>query len=364
MDNLDTNAKFNEQRQQILSIRKEIKLLAQQVDYLLRNEKPLELLDVDVLMNRTHTLYDMLCAVEVDSQDDFEEEDFDEDMVNVLASAVAGTVDNTETAEKKEEAEPVQEEVTEVPESTHEEPDVETPAEEAPVFNINVFDAPIEEPAEEPQASNPVEEVPAENEVVETVVEEPRQESADNADNFVMYFEDMPADNQTQGDDKIVDDYLFDMEQAQQQEKEQEETPVEKVYSDPIFEIVPPKEDVFVEEEEEKEEEPALTNYFDEQPDQIEMPEDMHNEVEINEDTPVDVQPDLFGDETGEPEILGEKMITEDNSLAAKLQNRPVGDLKSAIGINDKFLFVNGEIQPLNREPQRYTDLQRCVDLS
>ena len=97
MDNLDTNAKFNGQRQQILSIRKEIRLLAQQVDYLLRNEKPLELLDVDVLMNRTHTLYDMLCAVEVDSQEEDFEEDFDEDMVNVLATAV------TATAEVKEE---------------------------------------------------------------------------------------------------------------------------------------------------------------------------------------------------------------------------------------------------------------------
>ena len=31
----------------------------------------------------------------------------------------------------------------------------------------------------------------------------------------------------------------------------------------------------------------------------------------------------------------------EDNSLAARLQRKPVADLISAIGINDKFLFLN-----------------------
>ena len=32
---------------------------------------------------------------------------------------------------------------------------------------------------------------------------------------------------------------------------------------------------------------------------------------------------------------------TEDNSLVARLQRKPVSDLISAIGINDKFLFLN-----------------------
>lgn len=31
----------------------------------------------------------------------------------------------------------------------------------------------------------------------------------------------------------------------------------------------------------------------------------------------------------------------EDDSLAAKLQHQPIGDLREAIGVNDKFLFVN-----------------------
>ena len=39
---------------------------------------------------------------------------------------------------------------------------------------------------------------------------------------------------------------------------------------------------------------------------------------------------------------LGDKLeSTEDNSLAARLQRKPVADLATAIGINDKFLLLN-----------------------
>ena len=57
--------KFNGQKDILIAIKKEISLLHQQVDYLIRNEKPLELLDLDVMMNRTHTIYDLMCGVEV-----------------------------------------------------------------------------------------------------------------------------------------------------------------------------------------------------------------------------------------------------------------------------------------------------------
>lgn len=339
MDNLDTNAKFNGQRQQILSIRKEIRLLAQQVDYLLRNEKPLELLDVDVLMNRTHTLYDMLCAVEVDSQEEDFEEDFDEDMVNVLASAVTATAEVKEEVKQEPEPEP--------------EPELETPVEE-PVFTVNEVTA-IDENKVEDAAEEPVVEEKQPEDV------QPVQENADNNENFVMYFEDMPADNQTQqADTQIVDDYLFNMEQAK--ESEQEEEPVEKVFSDPIFEIVTPKGDTVVEEDD-AEPENDFENDFDEQAEPIDVPEDLPDTEEVDESPVIpDNQPDLFDTEVAEPEVLGEKMITEDNSLAAKLQNRPVGDLKSAIGINDKFLFVNelfgGSMEKYNRSIENLNDIQ------
>ena len=61
-------------------------------------------------------------------------------------------------------------------------------------------------------------------------------------------------------------------------------------------------------------------------------------------------------------EILAEKMMGEDHSLAAKLQQNPVRDLKSAIGINDKFLFVNelfgGSMEKYNKSIDNLNDLK------
>ena len=60
--------------------------------------------------------------------------------------------------------------------------------------------------------------------------------------------------------------------------------------------------------------------------------------------------PDLFSSEThtlSDKLKNGKKLIHEtlknddDNSIAAKMQKNPIQDLKSAIGINEKFLFIN-----------------------
>ena len=56
---------FDCQKEKLLAIKHEISLLHQQINYLLRNEKALGLLDLDVLMNRTHTIYDQLCAIQL-----------------------------------------------------------------------------------------------------------------------------------------------------------------------------------------------------------------------------------------------------------------------------------------------------------
>ena len=43
-----------------------------------------------------------------------------------------------------------------------------------------------------------------------------------------------------------------------------------------------------------------------------------------------------------EPQTIGDMLeLIEDNSLAARLQKKPVTDLMTAIGINDKFLLLN-----------------------
>ena len=88
---------FTDQKEKLVSILNEINLLRQQVNYLLRNEKALGLLDLDVLMNRTHTIYDQLCAIDLGSQD--ENEDFDLD-----AEALAGLFGIAEESEPEPEA--------------------------------------------------------------------------------------------------------------------------------------------------------------------------------------------------------------------------------------------------------------------
>ena len=66
--------------------------------------------------------------------------------------------------------------------------------------------------------------------------------------------------------------------------------------------------------------------------------------------------------ELSTPETLGEKMMQEGHSLADKLQQNHVRDLKSVIGINDKFLFVNelfgGSMEKYNKSIENLNDLK------
>lgn len=49
---------------------------------------------------------------------------------------------------------------------------------------------------------------------------------------------------------------------------------------------------------------------------------------------------DLFSQDA--PESLGEKLApNQDHSIAARMQQSPIKDLREAIGINEKFLFIN-----------------------
>lgn len=49
---------------------------------------------------------------------------------------------------------------------------------------------------------------------------------------------------------------------------------------------------------------------------------------------------DLFSQDV--PESLGEKLApNQDHSIAARMQQSPIKDLREAIGINEKFLFIN-----------------------
>ncbi len=161
------NDKFEKQKEKLISIKQEISLLYQQVNYLLRNEKPLELLDLDVLMNRTHTLYDQLCSINVGDESLDEDLPFDAEAFSGLFGGMmqneAEEESDNEVAPAEEEA-PV-EEIAPEPEPELElepEPEQEPEPEPEPEF--------VPEPVVVEPQPEPVEEMPVETEE-QTVVE-------------------------------------------------------------------------------------------------------------------------------------------------------------------------------------------------
>ncbi|MFZ4463495.1 MAG: hypothetical protein ACOYN5_06585 [Bacteroidales bacterium] len=63
-------------------------------------------------------------------------------------------------------------------------------------------------------------------------------------------------------------------------------------------------------------------------------------DIKVLHHTPSVTTIDLFGDTI--VESLGEKFAaTDDHSIAAKMQQKRIHDLRAAIGINEKFLFIN-----------------------
>ena len=234
------NDNFNEQKDYLLRIKHEISLLHQQVDFLIRNEQPLALLDLDVMMNRTHTLYDLMCGVEVDNG---------QPTVDSEPAEEPGFILGFEQVEEPEEA------PEEVPEEVPEEAPEEAP-EEIPV------EAPEEAPEEAPMAE--------------------------------MF---------TTGDEIEMTIPHIDF-------------PEEEIVYEPV----------------------------------------VIGDIEDHDDGGFELEPE-------QPETLGERyQQDQEATLGEKFQHSSVKDLQMAIGINDKFLFVNelfgGSMEKYNRSMANLNDLK------
>ena len=258
---------FNEQKDTLLSIKREINLLQQQVDFLIRNEKPLALLDLDVLMNRTHTLYDLMCGVEVKESEEANQEPDDENQelpvgVDEILSMFAA---------RKEEQEEVGEEVGEEEE----------------------LDDPVQEEEEKETPDEPEENEDA------YFIDEANDDTPDGL-GFVLNFE--------------------PIEEKPEEEKPVEEKPVEEK---------PVEEEIVYE--------PVVIGNMEDHDD--------------------------GGFEFETPETLGERyQQNQEETVGERFQHNAVGDLQKAIGINDKFLFVNelfaGSMEKYNRSIENLNDLK------
>ena len=293
------NDNFSEQKEKLVALSHEISLLRQQVSYLLRNEKALGLLDLDVLMNRTHAIYDMLCAIQVGENP--EEEDLELDP-EALAGLFGGMMQDEPQPE-----EPFEEETPKEEEQPIEVEQVEEIVEEEIVTEPIVEPEPIEEPEPEPTIEP------------EPIVKPQEQEEQPASDQYGFFFrfEDEPEPDENHIDEPVITDdgkvvHFVD-------EVREEDIPARDLVDG----------DSLVRE-----------NPFD-------MPS-----MEDGSD-----EPDFEMTET-----LGESLMHEDHSLAAKLQQNPVRDLKSVIGVNDKFLFVNelfgGSMEKYNKSIENLNDLK------
>ena len=297
------NDNFSEQKDILLSIKREINLLQQQVDFLIRNGKALGLLDLDVLMNRTHTLYDLMCRVNLGSEElEVRSEELgDDEELPVGVEEIKSLFGIEEEQEESHEEE-------EYDEATEALLDNEGPKEdESAYFVEEPDDEPAEEPVEEPH---------------EEPVEEPKSEGSDDM-GFILNFE--PAEEETVNGELRT---------------ENEETVF--TTGDEIEMDIPKPQDDVAEVTDEPNEEDIV-----------------YEPVVIGDMT----DHDDSGFELEQPETVGERYQQgQEETVGERLQHGSVRDLQSAIGINDKFLFVNelfgGSMEKYNRSIENLNDLK------
>ena len=356
------NDTFENQKEKLLAIKQEINLLHQQVNYLLRNEKALELLDLDVLMNRTHTIYDMLCSISAG-------EAFDEDDLPIDANAFSGLFNGMVT--NAVDADTEHDTVTEPDAADEVVTGIESGIEEVAPVTEEPLDAPQEMVSDEVREEHDEETIvqPAvEMEVVQPVeVEEEHKEQEKPLDEEPVQTVDV--DQSAIEEEKPLGDefgFFFRFEDASDEKQETEEPKTEPVESTAkvvhVMEAIP---------EEEIPERDRVHGEDLVKDNPLEMPQmedektlflDLENERQSSAQVSDFFEPDDAGFEFATTETLGEKMMGEDHSLAARLQQTPGRDLKSVIGINDKFLFVNelfgGSMEKYNKSIDNLNDLK------
>lgn len=386
-------------------------MLRQQIDFLLRNEKAVGTLDLDVLLNRTRSIYEQLCGIGI-------EEEADEP-------------DQTEQAEQivPAQTEPLENAVTAVQEEEKKEHGFDVENASLPRMDLGSENVPADEPTEKASegsliADEPMENLPDPEPTIQEPSETQEMETATSSVasdlGFLFKLADEPGTTEVV-DNKVVH-YIEQIPESEitEQDLKDMEPRHENLYEmppmdseEPIAETLMPQETPETMDESgeeafagtstlfdwEKQEEqlplepeailaalepddaaaPALNLEATEtdgflfdipsQPIELERPfvaekqeEDLPTPLIIKPSTENQPEESEAAFELEEPAVLGDKMRHDDNSLAAKLNKKPVDSLKTAIGINDKFLFVNelfgGSMEKFNKSIDNLNDLK------
>ncbi len=297
--------KNNDQNSVIFQIDGILNKMSNQVNFLIRNDKLMNQLDVDLLMENTRKLYDTLCSVKCNMDVDsipMEVEDVEEELRNSVDRELEGLegeeeIEEEEGIEGEEGLEYLEEE-----EGIEEEEEIED--EEEIEREYEDFESDFEEDIEEDLEGE---------EGLEYLEEEEGLEGEEG-------IEEEEGIEGLEGEEGL--EYLEEEEGLEDEEEiEREYEDFESDFEDDIEEDL--------EEEEEIEEEEGI-EYFEEDEEEVQ---------EEEEDSGIRSYKKVY---TIEPQTLGDKLESAgDTSLAARLQRKPVTDLASAIGINDKFLLLN-----------------------
>ena len=286
----------NKQDRIIFEVEELLNKMSNQVNFLIRKEITMNQLDLDLLMENTRKLYDRLCSVELGVgaenlgiEDEDESDNSDTDVENTDADFGNSVIDTDLDVDLNFEEDEVEEEVF-------------------GIEDLGVEGEDVEEDEEED---------------VDMVWDFTRDDDVD-ADSEVDTDIDSDSDTDFENADTDFEDTDLNIDEGNDEEN-------------------------MIVEEEVEEEEMIIENEV--------VDEVSATEEELSADSLADNPIELKKEEPKKEEDSGIRAYrivrdnvhtigdilekTEDNSLAARLQRKPVSDLISAIGINDKFLFLN-----------------------
>ena len=262
----------NEQNSVILQIDGILNKMSNQVNFLIRNNKLMNQLDVDLLMENTRKLYDTLCSVKCNMD------------VDSIPMEVEEGLEGLEEHEEIEEIEEI-------------------------------------------EGEEEIEEIEGEEEYEEIEDEEDEDLEDDFESSRVLEFESSIQEEYEEFERDFEEDIEEDLEEEEEVEEQEDEEGIEEVEGEEKVEVVEE-----IEEEEENLESSKVLEFEDSVPEE-------QSSVPEEQDSGIRSYKKVY---TIEPQTLGDKLESvEDTSLAARLQRKPVADLASAIGINDKFLLLN-----------------------
>lgn len=279
----------NKQDLIIFEIENLLNKMSNQVNFLIRKEIQINQLDVDLLMGNTRKLYDAICSIELGIEEPKVEEEFEE-FEGLKGLGVEDEFEESEIEDEPEELEVFDETET--------------------FERFEVFE----------------EEVNTEDKIE---VSEEVEEQIDDAE--------IIEDDKIEDDDNSADmiwDFTRDDEEPEIDDNVEYEP-------EPEFEIEPePEAETELEPEPEAEPEADIESEYESNDKKDVVPSPITNiySAQREEDSGIKTYKIVRGNAPTISDMLEQNV---DNSLAARLQRKPVADLISAIGINDKFLFLN-----------------------